>query len=110
MLELRHPRWRNGRGVPVRDTPLHRDVAIKVPPTDVSARPEAVARFELDKDSVVAQCSPTDRRRGRASNGEGGRERNRRSRTSAAIETLSWAESAHQFEMNLLLMWHAERH
>jgi eukaryotic-like serine/threonine-protein kinase len=41
-----------------RDTKLSRDVAIKVLPADVSARPEAVARFEREARAVAALSHP----------------------------------------------------
>jgi hypothetical protein len=41
-----------------RDTKLNRDVAIKVLPADVSARPDAIARFEREARAVAALSHP----------------------------------------------------
>ena len=41
-----------------RDTKLNRDVAIKMLPTDVSARPDAIARFEREARAVAALSHP----------------------------------------------------
>jgi Tol biopolymer transport system component len=41
-----------------RDTKLDRDVAIKVLPADVSARPDAIARFEREARAVAALSHP----------------------------------------------------
>jgi serine/threonine protein kinase len=41
-----------------RDTKLNRDVAIKVLPAEVSARPDAIARFEREARAVAALSHP----------------------------------------------------